>query len=217
MSSINRVKKYIENSSYHIYNRGVNKRKIFFCEEDYRTYLKYLKQYLLPKDVLYRELLDEYASPREIVRVMSISNFANQINLQSYCLMPNHIHLLVEQTEAKVISKFMKSLHTRYSMYINAKYKRIGGLFQDIYKARCIRDPKDLLNVSLYIHRNPIKLTHRLETYRWSSLQYFVNNQKILWIKKEKVNKAFQNSLLQSQYKNYVDLVKDQHEEGWSF
>lgn len=217
MSSINRVKKYIENSSYHIYNRGVNKRKIFFCEDDYRTYLKYLKQYLLPKDVLYRELLDEYASPREIVRVMSISNFADQIKLQSYCLMPNHVHLLVEQTESKVISKFMKSLHTRYSMYINAKYKRIGGLFQDIYKARHIGDSRDLLNVSLYIHRNPIKLTRRLETYKWSSLQYFGNNQKNLWIKKEKVSKAFQNSLLQGQYRSYVDLVKDQHEEGWSF
>ena len=83
--------------------------------------MKYLKQYLLPKDILYRELLDEYASPKEIVRVMSINNFADQINLQSFCLMPNHVHLLVEQTEAKVISKFMKSLHTRYSMYVNAK------------------------------------------------------------------------------------------------
>lgn len=217
MSSINRVKKYIENSSYHIYNRGVNKRKIFFCAQDYRTYMKYLKQYLLPKDILYRELLDEYASPKEIVRVMSINNFADQINLQSFCLMPNHVHLLVEQTEAKVISKFMKSLHTRYSMYVNAKYKRIGSLFQDIYKARYIVDNRDLLNTSLYIHRNPIKLTRRLENYKWSSLQYFGDNQKILWIKKEKVSKAFQNSLLQSQYRSYIDLVKDQHEGGWSF
>lgn len=217
MPSMNRVKKYIEKSSYHIYNRGVNRRKIFFCNDDYATYLRYLKQYLLPKNVLFKELLDEGASPREITRVMSISNFAYKINLQSYCLMPNHIHLLVEQTESKTISKFMKSLHTRYSMYINTKYKRIGGLFQDIYKARSIEDNRDLLNVSLYIHRNPIKLTPYLETYKWSSLKFFCTNQEISWVKKEKVTKAFQDSLLQKQYSNYKELVKDQHEEGWSF
>ncbi len=216
MSSINRVKKYIENSSYHIYNRGVDKRKIFFCNDDYQVYIKYLKQYLLSKNVLYKELLDEEAGSAEIARVMNINNFSNRINLQSYCLMPNHIHLLVEQTESMVISKFMKSLHTRYAMYVNNKYKRVGGLFQDIYKARCIKDNRDLLNVSLYIHRNPIKLTPRLETYKWSSLQHYCNNQETLWIKKAKVIKAFLNSPLQSQYKDYRELVKDQHEEGWS-
>lgn len=208
MPSKNRVKQFIENGSYHIYNRGVNRQKIFLCDEDYSVYLRYVEQYLLPPRILYQQLLDRKARNAEIVRVLLLKNYSESINLMAYCLMPNHIHLIIEQTSSRVISEFMQSLHTRYAMYLNRKYKRIGCLFEDIYKARSIRDATDILDMSLYVHRNPIKLTTRLETYKWSSLHYYCDNQEILWLKKEKVVKAFRKSPLRRQFRNYKDLVK---------
>ena len=88
------------------------------------------------------------------VRLLRMNNFVDEIELLAYCLMPNHFHLLIRQNEARSIEKFMKSLLTRYVQYFNHRYDRVGGLFQDIYKAVMVKSEEQLLWLSRYIHRN---------------------------------------------------------------
>lgn len=73
--------------------------------------------------------------------------------------MPNHFHLLVWQKDPEGINYFMRSLTVKYAMYFNRKYKRIGPLFQGVYKAVAIENEPQLVYLSKYIHRNPIELT----------------------------------------------------------
>lgn len=210
MASVNRIKQYIDNGTYHIYNRGVNKQRIFFCQEDFRIYIRYIEQYLLPQELLFRQMLESKATTTEIIRVLSLKNYFLSVKILAYCLMPNHIHFIVEQVGARIVSEFMKSLHTRYGMYLNRKYKRVGPVFQDIFKARIVKDDRDLLATANYIHRNPVKLASKIERYKWSSLQYYSGIASPEWIGKEKVLGAFEKSAFQSQYHTYKDLVKDQ-------
>src|SRR3989338_4050705 len=128
MPAKNSIKQFVPNSYYHLYNRGVEKRYIFTDSQDYKVFLSYLKSYLIPKDTkgLQTILLSQDSSMREkdhARKLLRMNNFANSIDFIAYCLMPNHFHLQVKQTEAEDIDRFMNSLMTRYSMYFNRKYK----------------------------------------------------------------------------------------------
>src|SRR3989344_5374910 len=137
MPSRNSTKLYLEHSYYHIYNRGVEKRLIFLDQQDYSVFLNYLKEYLLPKDE--KNLRDQlsnsntsYRQKDKILGILRLNNFADEITLLAYCLMPNHFHFFVRQKSSKSIDSFIQSLGTRYTMYFNRKYKRVGSLFQAV-------------------------------------------------------------------------------------
>src|SRR3989344_98334 len=115
MPSKNIIKTYINDSYYHLYNRGVEKRVIFLDDQDYKTFLSYLKFYLTSP--LRGETPKYFAS-------QTLNNHADQIKIIAYCLMPNHFHLFVKQKDKRAISYFMRSLLTRYGMYFNKRYKR---------------------------------------------------------------------------------------------
>lgn len=157
MASKNSRKTYAEQSYYHIYNRGVEKRHIFLDSQDYGVFLSYLKQYLSPKDekALSAKLSNPTISAQEkdkVLKLLRLNNFYNEIFLLAFCLMPNHFHFLIKQVGALSIDKFMNSLALRYAVYFNRKYKRIGGLFQDVYKAVSVETDEQLLHLSRYIH-----------------------------------------------------------------
>ena len=163
MPARNAEKQYVRNCYYHLYNRGVEKRDIFIDDQDRGVFLSYLKEYLLPKGeaLLHQKLADPKTSPidkAKILKALRMNNFSSEIQLLAYALMPNHFHLLVHQKSALTIDTFMNSLGTRYSMYFNRKYKRVGPLYQGVYKAVPIVSEEQLLHVSRYIHRNPLSL-----------------------------------------------------------
>lgn len=158
MPSRNVVKQYVENGYYHIYNRGVEKRLLFQDQQDYSVFLMYLKEYLLPKDEDF--LLKQLASPntsrdekQKILKILRLNNFSESISLLAYCLMPNHFHFLIKQTTPLAIDQIMNSLGTRYTMYFNRKYRRVGRLYQDVYKAVNVMRDEQLLHLSRYIHK----------------------------------------------------------------
>ncbi|MDO8570099.1 MAG: transposase [Candidatus Daviesbacteria bacterium] len=162
MASRNSVKDYSMDSYYHIYNRGVEKRLIFMDDQDYAVFLSYLRTYLMPKDIdlLKKQLSDSSLNSKEkdkIFNLIKMNNFADEITLYCYCLMPNHFHFLVKQKSANSIDKFMNSLGVRYTLYFNRKYKRVGSLYQDVYKAVMVYTDEQLLNITHYIHKNPVK------------------------------------------------------------
>jgi putative transposase len=140
MPARNSRKVYLSEGYYHLYNRGVEKRDIFLDNQDYETFLSYLQEYLTPKDTERLKLKLEdttlYATEKVIIRrALRLNNFSKELTMLSYCLMPNHFHFLIKQTKPATIDRFMNSLGTRYTMYFNKKYKRVGTLYQSVYKA----------------------------------------------------------------------------------
>ena len=128
---------------YHVYNRGINKMEIFLDEDDYSYFEKLLARGLA-KEKAYDQFSRQY------------SNFANHVEVHTYCLMSNHFHFLFRQKNAGDVEKFMRSVNVAYSMYFNKKYQRRGTLFESRYKAVLVKDDAGLTHVSRYIHLNPI-------------------------------------------------------------
>lgn len=92
-----------------------------------------------------------------------------QVSLLAYCLMGNHVHLLVQDTKGNV-SNLMKKVGVSYAGYYNKKYLRSGHLFQDRFKSETISNEQYLISVFRYILKNPEKAgICPASEYRWSS------------------------------------------------
>lgn len=209
MPAKNSVKEFRANAYYHIYNRGVEKRVIFLDDQDYGVFKSYLKVYLLPKDEigLQHTLNDPTSSPfekAEATRLIKLNNFSDSIQLLAYCLMPNHFHLLIKQSDESSIDLFMNSLATRYSMYFNKRYKRVGHLFQGTYKAVLVDSEPQLLHLSRYIHKNPYVKGVPLQSYPHSSYSAYLGIRKLEWIKPTDILNYFSTTGFNS-YENFVE------------
>lgn len=224
MPARNRTKQYVENSYYHIYNRGVEKRTIFLDEQDYVVYLSYLKNYLTPKNK--ERLLEKLSNPSitykekdEIIRLLRLNNFYGQITLLAYCLMPNHFHFFIKQKDSQSIDKFMQSLGTRYSMYFNRKYKRVGFLYQDTYKAVSVETDEQFLYLSKYIHKqalthqdsrgDPKGRTLRVLKEQPSSYPEYLGKRKTEWVHPEEILSYFSKTNPKLSYKAFVEEKDD--------
>lgn len=187
MPSRNRVKIYIPESYYHIYNRGINKRRIFLDKEDYTVFLNLFKRYLdvkITKDYQGREY----------------DNLHDQIELLAFCLQPNHFHLLIYQKDENAMTGLLRRVGTSYSRYFNKKYKRFGPLFQERFKASVIGQDEYLQHISRYIHLNP-------ENYQWwefSSLPYYLGRRKVGWVRPKRIVSLFRAG----EYKKFVSDYK---------
>src|SRR3990167_5318888 len=209
MPAKNRIKPYVENSFYHLYNRGVEKRRIFMDEQDIGVFLSYLKTYLLPKDE--KGLRDIIADPRknpkekdDASRLLVLNNFSAELEMTSYATMPNHFHFLVYQTSPDAIDRFMNSLGTRYTMYFNKRYQRVGPLFQGLYKGVLVESDEQLLYLSRYIHRNIRSLPQELQLKYPSSYPVYLNQIKQEWVKPERVLAHFSKA----EYDSYLEFVE---------
>ncbi|MBI2595505.1 transposase [Candidatus Daviesbacteria bacterium] len=214
MPSRNSNKQYLENSYYHIYNRGVEKRLIFSDQQDYGVFLYYLKEYLLPKNEtdLKKKLSDPNISYKErakILQLLRLNNFADEINLLAYCLMPNHFHFLIKQRSAQSIDKFMNSLCTRYTMYFNRKYKRVGGLYQDVYKAVNVVTDQQFVYLSKYIHKQALASKGDALQGQPSSYPEYLEIRKTDWVKPQEVLAYFSKTNPTLSYKAFVEKSDD--------
>ncbi|RJP47630.1 MAG: hypothetical protein C4584_00105 [Armatimonadetes bacterium] len=218
MPARHRIKQYLENSYYHIYNRGVEKRLIFLDEQDCSVFLSYLKDYLMPKNEV--ELLQKLSDPQtsykerdKILKLLRLNNFADEITLLAYCLMPNHFHLFIKQKSAQSIDGFMRSLATRYTMYFNKKYKRVGNLCQDIYKAVLINTEEQFLYLSGYIHQQALASQGpTLQGYSGnqpSSYPEYLGERKTPWVHPEEILAFYSKTNLQLSYQAFVEKTKD--------
>lgn len=213
----NRHKDYSENGYYHAYNRGVNKEPIFRDPQDYLVFLTYLKEYLLPKDekFLFDRLSDptiNYKDRDRILKLLRLKNFSGEITLLAYCLMPNHFHLFIKQKTAQGMNKFMLSLCTRYSMYFNRKYKRVGPIYQDIYKAVGVVTDPQFIYLSKYIHRH--NAPHNASASQGPALQGweaqpssyddYLGKRKTEWVHPAEVLAFFRKSTPEADYKAFI-------------
>lgn len=136
---------------YHIMVRGNEKKDLFLDDEDRKSFIK----------------------------TVARNQSRYGVNLYAYCLMTNHVHLLIGANGAD-ISQLMKSINISYAMYFNRRYKRCGHLFQDRFKSELITTDAYMLEVSRYIHLNPARAgmvtAANLLKYPWSSYPQYVKN-----------------------------------------
>ncbi len=217
MPAKNSIKQYSENGYYHIYNRGVEKRKIFLDRQDYSVFLSYLKEYLLPKDeeTLSKKLSNPTISPLErdnILKALRMNNFSDTISLLAYCLMPNHFHFMIKQAESQSIDKLMNSLGTRYTMYFNKKHKRVGSLYQGVYKAVLIDSNEQLIHLSRYIHKQALALQGQalqILSGQPNSYPDYIGERKTEWIHPKEVLSFFSKANSSISYKSFVGQAED--------
>lgn len=178
---------FVEGEYYHLYNRGNSKQKIFLDDRDRERFLKLL--YLcnskgridFNNDIVKRK-----------INAWDFEKGKPIVNIGAWVLMPNHFHLYITQkTEARLpsgsaITDFMHRVLTAYSKYFNAKYNRVGALFESKFKSVHISKDTQAKYLFSYIHLNPLKLinskwkidgskasvskfTNFLGSYKWSS------------------------------------------------
>ena len=153
-----------ENAFYHVMNRGRSRNNIFFKAIHYLDFLKVIQE--------------------------SCDRFNCVIH--SYCLMPNHYHLLIQTRDAN-LGRIMRHINGVYTQRFNKIQKIDGPLFRGRYKAILVESGKYLLELSKYIHRNPIetkseqrRLVKSLQDYEWSSYQNYLGiTQTPKWLNKE--------------------------------
>ena len=135
-----------ENSTYHIIQRGNERKSIFASDIDKSKFL----------DIL-QKMKEKY-------------NFL----IYGYCILDNHVHLIINDN-GNDISKLMKSVNISYAFYYNHVYDRCGHLFQDRFRSKLIMKDSYLLQVSKYIHNNPVKagIVKKAEDYGWSSFNIY--------------------------------------------
>src|SRR5574344_112352 len=141
---------------YHIYNRGNSKQKIFRDKEDYLRFIALL--YIAnTSDKFNIYDLKKYVNSDMYEKEKSDS----LVGIGSYCLMPNHFHILITEKVEGGISNFMQKLSTAYAMYYNKKYERSGSLFEGKFKSKHIDKDNYFKYLFSYVHLNPIKLIQK--------------------------------------------------------
>ena len=138
---------------YHIMTRGINQQNIFSVDEDYKKFIAILSKY----------------------------HKKSEYGIYAYCLMGNHIHLLIKEGK-EALSNSMKRIGTSYVVWYNWQYNRKGHLFQDRYKSEAVEDDAYFLTVLRYIHQNPLKagLTNNIDLYKWSSYKEYTSKTKMV-------------------------------------
>jgi REP element-mobilizing transposase RayT len=132
-----------------------------------------------------------YAAQLTVAADASIGIY--EIRVHAYVLMSNHFHLIVETPKGN-LSEFMRHFNISYTAAFNRRHKRVGHLYQGRFKAIVIDADNYLLELSRYVHLNPVRLRsyktktdaekiRDVEKYRWSSLGgYLAASQKEFWV-----------------------------------
>jgi REP element-mobilizing transposase RayT len=170
-----------EGALYHVTDRGVEKREIFIEVDDYRKFIFYL------------------------------GRAAEHFNLliHGFCLIPNHYHLECETPNAN-LSRAMQWLNTSYAVYFNRRHDRVGHVFQGRYYSTLVQKERHLLELTRYIHLNPVRagLVRLPQEYEWSSYRIYVGGSKEFgWLETDWTLSQFGDTRLNAQdaYRSFVE------------
>lgn len=122
-----------------------------------------------------QQILEEKEDNEKFLNILKECKEISQYKLYAYCLMGNHIHLVI-RVEKEPLEIIFKRICGRYAYWYNSKYQRVGHLFQDRFKSEPIEDEGYLLTVLRYIHQNPVKagLVKKIEEYPYSSYRCYL-------------------------------------------
>ncbi len=148
------ARKISESGFYHIVYRGINHQNIFEEEQDFEYMLEILK--VLKEDI--------------------------KFEIHAYCLMTNHVHILLKENHPGDISTIMKRLLIKYVMKFNRKYQRSGALIESRYKSKAVEVDEYFIPLIIYIHQNPQRagLVKKLEEYKYSSYREYLGENELV-------------------------------------
>ena len=133
---------------YHVMVRGAGKQILFEDDRDYARFISRLEE----------------------------NKTKSSIDVVAYCLMNNHVHLLVKADTLDALSTMMRRLGTSYATYYNKKYEHCGNVFQGRFKSKIIESETSLLRCTRYIHNNPVKANFgSRDEYPWSSYHDYIS------------------------------------------
>ncbi|PIQ72096.1 hypothetical protein COY13_03345 [Candidatus Roizmanbacteria bacterium CG_4_10_14_0_2_um_filter_36_35] len=195
-----RKEKFYTGNFFHIFNKSIANYTIFKdldnCIRFFQNLGYYNQQTILERISTFLEKNKDYRPD------VLLPDDRHQVKIISYCIMPDHYHLLVKILKESCISQYISNVENSYSHFFNIKFKRKGPLWQSRFKAVRIKNNEQLLHVSRYIHLNPTtaNLANKPEEWIFSSYREIINNPKIL---KEKITEiSISNNLL---YKRFVE------------
>ena len=186
--------KIVPGQIYHVYNRGVDKRKIFLDTDDHLRAIRNLFEFN-DKNPAFN--MGRFFNKNHLIDLRNQSGEKESrkplVEILAFCLMPNHFHLLLRPLSEKAITLFMRKFGVGYANYFNQKYKRSGALFQGRYKSVLVDQESHFIHLPFYIHLNPLdliapewrkgeikdyeKVIKFLESYRWSSYLDYIGKK----------------------------------------
>ncbi len=207
---------FVTDGVYHIYNRGTDKRKVFYEDNDYSRFIYSMYKFNCLGRSLH--LNRQINIDRKSGRGFASTSVDKLVKLLYFVLMPNHFHLVLQQIAKRGIEKFMQKLGTGYAMYFNKKYKRSGVLFQGIFKAIPVETDSYIIQASQYIHLNPLKLIEPefrkegikdierarvfLRNYKWSSYLDYVGIENFPFLIDDELHQGYFKKV--SEYEKFV-------------
>jgi len=202
-----RIKPIVPGEYYHIFNRGNNKQNIF---KDDRDKVRFLFLILYFQSTVNFPQIGRSVSHYVKHRVFDISDKTiknivknRYVELINFTLVPNHFHLTVYEKEESGIARYMQRVLNAYTKYFNTRHKQSGHLFQGPYKAVHIKNDRQLLYLSTYIHRNQREIKkwrNREYLYPWSSFKDY--------IKENRWGELLQPNIITERFKNGKEYKK---------
>lgn len=176
---VSKIRVWCPGATYHITARGNRKEDIFRGRHDRIVYLSIIED--------------------------TLRFYKNNYELMCYCLMTNHIHLLIKTVDLQP-SYFMGRANSLYAKYFNYKYGYVGHLFQGRYHSELITNIPQMLVASQYIHLNPVRanIVSKPEEYEWSSYKMYIGRQKERMVTTKEVLSYFKG-YSRVLYKEYVE------------
>lgn len=211
--STNRKIVLVNDEIYHILNRGVEKRLTFTDKREFQRVIDAIRFYRFA-NLPFKLSKFFNISHDERMKILEKVERENRklVEILSFCLMPNHFHLLLKQLLNNGITDFMSKFSNSYAKYFNTKHERIGPLFQGRFKAVHIQTDEQLIHVSRYIHLNPAVSSlieaEQLKNYPWSSYPEFLGLTPTKISNKELVLSFFRSK------DKYEEFVMDQVDYG---
>ncbi len=199
----------VKGEIYHVFNRSVAQEPIFNNLKEYQRALEVIKFYIFGKPPIRFSFYNRLPNDQRIAYYADlVKSLKPAVDIICFCLMPNHVHFLLQNLSDRGTIQFMSNFQNSYAKYFNIRNERTGTLFQPMFKAVRITSEEQLIHVSRYIHLNPITSyilsgIEELKNYQWSSFKDYLSKVPT-FIKKDIILNNFRS------VKSYERFVEDQ-------
>jgi len=174
-------KKFKNGCYYHVFNKSISNYGIFKNNYNSQRFLGTLDYYNNSdkKKKFSLAIRDNNYKYNDLI----FNLFNNPIvKFLTYCIMPDHYHLLIKVLQNDVLSKYINDFENSFTRYFNIKYDRKGPLWQSSFKTVIINNNEQLLHVSRYVHINPTTagLVEKPENWQFSSYKNIITKENLL-------------------------------------
>lgn len=199
---------FVNDQIYHVFNKTIDKRKIFNEEKNCLNFLEISKYYRSEKANISFSKLKTLSNDKlkNILREINYQKYF-RVEIYAYCLMPTHFHFLLKQLQEGGIKRYMSNILNSFTKSFNTKFERLGPIYLPLFKSERIKSDEQFIHNSRYIHLNSyssgiIKNINDLIKYPWSSFKDYVTAKNNSMVNTEPILSYF--DLDRDKYKKFV-------------